>query len=335
LKILIVDDSETSRLLLATVLGNAGYCDLAFAESAAEAFDILDVGNPHAGEPDLDLVLMDVLMPGMNGVEAASVIKSNPLLRDVPIIMVTVSDDEETLAAAFQAGAADYIKKPVRKTELRARVASALRLKEETDARKARERELMDLARRLGEANRKLEELSNLDGLTGVANRRYFDKLLQREYQRALREGTEIAVLLADVDYFKDYNDTYGHLRGDDCLKEVAGAITRAALRPGDQVARFGGEEFVVLLPGTGWEGAREVAERIQENVAALEIEHGASRIGPMLTISLGMMSIKADRSVTPESLVNMADCALYDAKRSGRNCVRTGNRDHCTMQDG
>ncbi|THB68120.1 MAG: response regulator, partial [Desulfovibrio sp.] len=175
MEILIVDDSPTSRMLLETILKNAGYTQLTSAATAQEALDLLRAWN---GLPDL--VLMDINMPGMDGIEATRIIKADPKLRDVQIIMVTVSDEEEYLEQAFEAGAVDFINKPVSKVELRARIRSVLRLKNEMDRRKERERELEDLTFRLAEQ-------SNLDCLTSVGNRRCFNGLYAKEWDRARR----------------------------------------------------------------------------------------------------------------------------------------------------
>ncbi len=333
MRLLIVDDSATSRMLLENILRHCGYTDLILAETAIEAIDHLRETYEHVNnapddddtiKPDpVDLILMDLNMPHMNGIEATWAIKSDPRFADIPIILVTVSDELENLERAFEAGAIDYINKPLNKVELRARVRSVLKLKQETDRRKARERELEALTR-------KLEDLSNLDGLTGVANRRHFDNIYPNEWLRCRRERTHISMLMIDIDFFKLYNDTYGHLQGDTCLKKVATAIKNALRRPADMVARFGGEEFVVMLPCTELDGAKQIADSIRSNVLDLRMEHSTSEVGSLITVSIGLTSCVPNNNGDPMLLIHAADTALYEAKRQGRDRIVIGS---CIME--
>lgn len=177
-----------------------------------------------------------------------------------------------------------------------------------------------------------LERLSSLDGLTGVANRRSLDAALDKEWQRARREGTELSLMMIDMDFFKAYNDRYGHQAGDDCLKSIADTISRIVKRPADLVARYGGEEFAVLLPATSAEGAMEVARQIMDAVAKLHIDHAASEISRIATLSIGISTLKADKETNPYYLVGFADEALYLAKESGRNQIKTAGRESLTQ---
>ena len=177
-----------------------------------------------------------------------------------------------------------------------------------------------ELYLQLQEANKKLQQLAATDGLTQVANRRYFDETLHDEWQRLTREKLPLALILIDIDWFKPYNDHYGHQAGDDCLRQVARAIAQVLKRPADLLARYGGEEFVILLPNTDTSGAVEVAERIQQTISNLAILHPLSTISPYVTTSLGITSMIPTADISPESLISQADQALYLAKNQGRD---------------
>jgi len=321
MSILIVDDSRDQLLLLERILKVRGYTDIILVESAADAFKHLDMdGTKSAG---VDLILMDISMPEMDGIEASRRIKENSHLRDIPIIMVTAKTEAVDLQRSFDAGAIDYIKKPVNKIELLARVRSVLKLKSETDRRKAREQELLKMTKKLEEANLKLERLSYLDGLTGVANRRYFKDSFNKEWRDGARNNKSLSLIMVDIDFFKAYNDIYGHYSGDDCLKQVAKALSDKLKRPRDFVARYGGEEFVVVLPDTKINEATKLAEAMRSDVEALGIKHSGSPVSKRVTISLGVAVTIPERNLAPEILITEADKALYQAKRGGRNRVK------------
>lgn len=313
MKILIIDDSETSHLLLTTILAKAGFTKVITSKSYATGRKIMEDLQDEGDT--IDLVLMDVSMPDVDGIEAVKLLKADRGLRDIPIIMVTALDDEKSLVKAFEAGAVDYIRKPVNKTELKARVRSILRLRKEMEKRKDREREL----RRL---NNKLEELSNRDGLTGVANRRWFDTTIVSEWRRSMRECQPLAVLVIDIDFFKRYNDSLGHLEGDNCLRKVADNIAASLRRPADFLARFGGEEFIVILPNTDSSGAEQVAELIRTNMEKASIKHPDSDVCSHVTVSVGAASMTPRERTDSTMLVDEADKALYQAKKDGRNVV-------------
>ncbi|MFW5733524.1 MAG: diguanylate cyclase [Oceanidesulfovibrio sp.] len=314
MRILIVDDSDTARMLLQTILHHAGYTNLVMARVAMEALGTLGLSGNGPRDPDFDCIFMDINMPGMDGIEATRIIKDDPDFKDIPVIMVTASEDEANLEKAFEVGAIDYINKPVRQMELIARVGSVLRLKHEMDMRKSRERELENLTRTF-------QELSNLDGLTGVANRRRFDDVYDREWRSARRDGTDISLLMLDIDFFKPYNDRYGHLRGDACLTQVAQCLKHETKRPRDLVARYGGEEFVLVLPETDSDGALRIAENIRSRVRELNIEHADSDTG-VVTVSVGVATGKPSDMTSPADLLVSSDKALYRAKIEGRDKV-------------
>jgi diguanylate cyclase (GGDEF)-like protein len=187
--------------------------------------------------------------------------------------------------------------------------------------------ELAVMRQELEESNRLLQHLSTIDTLTGLANRRRFDEAMGREWRRAMRDRTPLSLIFCDIDFFKGYNDTYGHPAGDECLRRVARCVVEMFSRPADLPARFGGEEFVVLLANTDAPGAVHLAERLRANVEALRLPHTSSPIGPYLTISLGVAATVPPLRSLPADLISVADRALYQAKREGRNCVRTAPR--------
>lgn len=320
--ILIVDDADDMRSSCRSLLQTVGYRDVWTARSAREAFAFLSVGDPNRPVPPVNAILMDIVMPEITGIEACHTIKADPRLRDIPIIMVTAMCEDDDLEAAFAAGAIDYITKPIKIIELLARLRSALALKHELDQRQARQLELLEMTRRLQEMNEELERLSTEDPLTGVANRRVFDQVLGREWARALRDRTPISAVMLDIDHFKDYNDHYGHPRGDECLQRVAEALRGQIRRPADTLARYGGEEFVALLPRTDRSGAEAVAEAFHAAVDALHLEHQTSPVQDHVTVSVGVATMVPERHTNPEDLIRAADEALYEAKRQGRNRV-------------
>jgi diguanylate cyclase (GGDEF)-like protein len=313
--ILVVDDSADSRLLIQRFLEQEGHRDFHLSATADEALAYLATG------PEVDLIIMDLHLPGTNGIEACRRITSDRATKDIPVIVITESTEVGPLDAAFTAGAVDYLKKPIDPVELLARSRSILRLKRETDARKARERDLLEVTRRLADANRELERLSFQDGLTGITNRRRLDEVLAVEWKRAGRAGDPLSAVLVDIDFFKAYNDRYGHPAGDDCLRRVAGALRDSLKRPSDLVARYGGEEFCALLPETAAEGALTVAESMRSQVRALQLRHEASTAADRVTISVGVATLVPGERESA-ALLAAADEALYRAKREGRDRV-------------
>lgn len=318
MSILVVDDMATARNSLQTLLQAAGYSDVLTAQSAQEAFHMLGIEENRGPGKEVDLILMDVQMPELDGIEACRRIKETERLRDIQVIMVTGLSETEYMATAFAAGAMDYVVKPINRTELLVRLQSALVLKREMDARLRLAKRLRQLSRKLARANRKLRRLSYLDGLTGIANRAFFDKTLYLEWARAARQHTYLALILMDLDHFKQFNDEHGHQMGDECLRQAAGLFARLCQRPGDLVARYGGEEFAVILPGADEAGAVVVAEKLRAVLGELDVAPESK-----ITLSLGVSAVIPLPGTSPAAFVNAADTALYDAKRGGRNQVR------------
>ncbi len=248
-----------------------------------------------------DLVLLDVMMPVMDGHEVCRRLKSDPATRDIPVIFVTAHNDEAAETLGLELGAVDFISKPINPKIVRARAKTHLTLKAQSDL---------------------LRQWVYIDGLTGVHNRRHFDERLAAEWGRAVRNGTPLSVVLLDVDFFKRYNDRYGHQAGDDCLRQIAAALKEGLRRPTDLVARYGGEEFVCLLPDTDLGGAILLAERLGQQVFARQIEHADSSVAPVVTVSLGVCGKHEEAAGTAEALLRGADAQLYVAKSRGRHQV-------------
>jgi diguanylate cyclase (GGDEF)-like protein len=321
--ILIVDDRKENLLTLESLLDSPDL-QLVRAASGNEALaKILDY--------EFALILMDVRMPGMDGYETAELMRGSARSRSIPIIFVTAARmDREHMFKGYDSGAVDYLFKPLEPQILKRKVGIFLelhlqrqQLEEKTRELDAKILELEVLHKELEEKNAKLELLSSLDGLTGLFNRRYFDDNLLKEWKQAIRDSTSLSLLIVDIDYFKDYNDYYGHLEGDDCLRRVAQSLYEALLRPTDIVARYGGEEFTVILPNTGSEGAEKVAKRMMDSVARLDIVHKTSSVAETVTISIGVSSILPTGKLAVTSLLDRADKALYQAKEEGRNTFR------------
>jgi len=318
--ILIVDDSQDIHDLLGSILKNEGFESIHHASSGEEAIRLLGINDPDNNNLDVDIILMDIVMPGIDGIETLRAIKARKQYCDVPVVMVTRLADVDYLKKSFEAGALDYIVKPANEVEFVTRVRSFLKLKSEMDLRRARGAELLEATMKLRKANATLERLSYIDALTGVGNRRYFDELYLKEWKRARREESPLALMLIDIDFFKAYNDFYGHQAGDLCLSRIAEAIATSLKRPVDFAARYGGEEFAVVLPHTDVEGARIVAANVIKAVHDLKINHGTSMVGDRVTVSAGLAALVPGREDDPDALLHAADSALYRAKESGRN---------------
>lgn len=258
-----------------------------------------------AASESIDLILLDVEMPGMDGYEVCRRLKKNPYTKNIPVIFVSAANDVQHETKGLEIGAIDYIIKPSNPAIIKARVKNHLELKKYRDI---------------------LERISLIDGLTGIANRRHFDQTLEKEWRRALRHRDILSLALIDIDFFKKYNDYYGHLAGDECLQKVGSILTESLKRASDLGARYGGEEFVILLPSTAKAGALTVTERIRSNVEELRISHEMSKVAKHVTVSIGVAAIRPELDKVPSELIRQADSALYQAKNAGRNRVCTGS---------
>ena len=268
------------------------------------------------------VILQDLVMPGLDGLSLVREYRNHPATKDIPIIVLSTKEDPLIKSAAFAAGANDYLVKLPDNIELVARIRYHSRSYMTLLQRDAAYRALRVSQQQLLDTNLVLQRLMNSDGLTGLSNRRHFDEYLELERRRSLREQSQLSLLMIDVDYFKTYNDTFGHLEGDEALRQVAAAIREASARPSDLPARYGGEEFALVLPNTSLGGARLVAEKLRMTVAALKIPHISPTEGSSLTISIGLSTITPTPGSNCRELISAADKGLYLAKNNGRNQV-------------
>ncbi|GAB0056591.1 Sensor histidine kinase RcsC [Candidatus Magnetaquicoccaceae bacterium FCR-1] len=294
-KVLIIDDETVSIDVLSGLL--RPFYRVVSAKSGESALARLDTQTLP------DLILLDVIMPGLDGYQVCERLKLNPRTRDIPVIFITSNASEEDETRGFEVGAVDYITKPYRPGIALARVRTHVELKRRGDL---------------------LERLAVLDGLTSIPNRRRFDQFLEYEWNRSQRHAHPFSLLLLDIDYFKMYNDLYGHAQGDACLRRVAEAIATSMPRAMDLAARYGGEEFACVLPETHENGAQAVAQRILGSVRALKIPHAHSKAGEHVTVSIGVACMIPNTEKHPLDLITRADQALYKAKRAGRNQMST-----------
>ncbi|MES2018737.1 MAG: diguanylate cyclase [Pseudomonadota bacterium] len=290
--ILIIDDSVIAVRLLSGMV----------REQAATIFALNGRdGIALARERRPTLILLDVQMQTMDGYAVCRELKSDPELKDIAIIFVTGSADTASEVAALEAGAADFIVKPLNQAVVQARVRTQLQLQG---------------------ALRSLARLARTDVLTGLYNRRFFDEQIEHEIARHRRQQLPLALAFVDIDCFKGYNDHYGHLEGDTCLARVGGLIEAATNRPGEVVARFGGEEFVALLPYTGLPAVIGYAGHLCQAVRNAAVPHAASSVGPIVTVSIGVVAAVPDAGLSARHLLARADAALYSAKTAGRDRV-------------
>lgn len=298
MKILLVEDSATLRYAMRNYIIDAGHEPLV-ARSGEEALQLLE-------NTPVDMIIMDVEMPGLNGFETTRLIREWLAGHWIPIIFVTGLNEDENYREGIEAGGDDYLIKPVSFMIIKAKIRAMERIAEMRD--------------QLSRLNSELEALSQLDSLTHIYNRRTFNELAQQQWALAKRHQQPISALMIDVDHFKLFNDHYGHPAGDSCLKKVTQAIKGCLHRTTDILGRYGGEEFVVLLPETDAKGAMCVAQSIGEAISALQLRHDVSPTASHVTASLGGATCLRTTGHDLEELIKNADRALYKAKRAGRN---------------
>ncbi|MCK1785840.1 MULTISPECIES: response regulator [Pseudomonas] len=268
------------------------------------------------------VILQDLVMPGLDGLTLVREYRNHPATQNIPIIVLSTKEDPLIKSAAFSAGANDYLVKLPDNIELVARIRYHSRSYMTLLQRDAAYRALRVSQQQLLDTNLVLQRLMNSDGLTGLSNRRHFDEYLELEWRRAMRDQAQLSLLMIDVDFFKTYNDSFGHVEGDEALRKVAAAIREASSRPSDLPARYGGEEFALVLPNTSPGGARLVAEKLRMAVEALKIPHIAPAEGASLTISIGLSTMTPVQGTDCRQLIMAADKGLYTAKNNGRNQV-------------
>ena len=289
--ILVVDDMTTTLLLLYDLLKDT--YEVKIAKSGTKALEILESPN------DIDLILLDIEMPDINGYDVCKRIKNNETIKNIPIIFITGRTSQEDEEHGLNLGAIDYITKPFNKAIVKLRIKNYLNLKIKNDM---------------------LEKLSMYDGLTNIRNRRFFDETFEKTFSEIKRDKKSLAVLMIDIDFFKPYNDNYGHGQGDETLRKVAKALEKTIKRASDFVARYGGEEFVILLKDINKDGVEAVANNLLNAVRELKITHEFSKIENYVTVSIGVSFYNSSSDITKLELLLKADETLYNVKNSGRN---------------
>jgi len=326
--LLVVDDVPTNVDLLLKFLTQAGFKVLV-AMNGQAALKKAVYAHP-------DLILLDVMMPDLSGFEVCQILKSQANTQDIPIIFMTALSETVEKVKGFSLGAVDYITKPVQYEETLVRINTHIQIYHQKQQIQAQNNKLNLLNQKLEKlteqlkerttilekANCELERLNALDCLTQIANRRRFEEYLASEWQRLSLVELPLSLIFADIDYFKNYNDYYGHQAGDECLQQVAQVINRTTTCLSYLAARYGGEEFVVLLPKTSLQEAKQIAVQIKQSIHKLKIKSAQPIVSEYVSLSFGVSSFIPNRTLSPKVLVNTADKALYEAKKQGRNCI-------------
>jgi len=299
-KVLLVEDDPVQASVTREILIKAGY-KVFWAEDGITAIKAVKTEKP-------DIILLDVILPGMDGHEICRWLKLEETTKGIPVIMLTIKKELSDKISALHIGADDYLPKPYNELELNARIYASLRTKALQDELKQKNKQLEELLH-------KVNYMAITDPLTGLYNRRHFHDVLTSEYERAKRYTTPFSLIMLDIDHFKRVNDTFGHAIGDSILKEVS-TILNSSIREIDTAARYGGEEFMVILPNTGKEKALVVAERTRMMIN----QHTFSELDRNITVSIGISGMPDEKAESDEILVRCADFALYRAKQRGRN---------------
>lgn len=301
--VLVAEDSEALRQIISQIVMDLRHSVCA-VKNGQEAVDACK-----QQEQNIDLIIMDAEMPVMDGISSTFKIRSIMGENWIPIIFLSAYTDENYIQRALDSGADVYLRKPVNRVELSAQIKAMGRIAE--------------MKQKLDELNTQLQNLADQDGLTKIANRRVFNERISYELKFCARNKLPFSLALCDIDFFKLYNDTYGHLAGDNCLKKVAKTLERSFKRETDLVARYGGEEFAILLHGADSKEALLLLEAMLANIKSLDIPHSASNITKHITISVGLVTNDgAGSEITPNSFIQRADKALYEAKEKGRNRI-------------
>lgn len=320
--LLVEDDEGHAKLVIRSFRGLENRFNLIRAVNLKEAREFLSQNSPA-------IIIADLLLPDGRGIDLLATTGDEPQF-PYPLVVMTSHGDEQVAVEAMKAGALDYVVKSGETLKAMPRIVERglrewghiFKRRQAEEKLKNLNEELIKLNEELIEANKKLEQLANFDALTGVANRRCFMKTLEDEWKRAQRNSLHLSLIMIDVDFFKAYNDNYGHQAGDECLQEIASLMKNELSRPGDFLARYGGEEFIVILPGINLKGTSSVAEKLRKIIESAQIPHTVSTISDYITISLGTATTIPSNKKKPASLIAAADEALYRAKRNGRNRI-------------
>jgi len=316
--VLLVDDQAMIAEAVRRALSSEEDIEFHYCQDPTKAIKL-------AAEINATVILQDLVMPEIDGLMMVRYFRVNKATAKIPIIVLSTKEEATIKSEAFTLGANDYMVKLPNEIEMIARLRYHSKAYINQLERDAAFRALEESREKLAEANLALQKLSSQDGLTGIANRRSFDETLLKEWNRSIRGAKSIGLIMLDIDFFKLYNDHYGHQGGDDCLKKVAKGLESAIHREADFLARYGGEEFSTVLPDTDMNGAVKVAEEMRQAIKDLKIEHAKSKVADTVSISIGVSAVIPLQEMTPEVLIAAADQALYKAKEEGRDTVRSG----------